>query len=258
MREQDLLGRFGGEEFVAMLVAADAAATETIAARLRQQVAALSVPVAGGLAVSVTVSIGVVAVTRSRTLRSPTCWQPRTCACTGPRQPVATRWSLASRPGPRSWSTNDRLRSGTGARHRHYLRGVHESQERGEGGCEIALRRATEVDIERILDVQQPGAIKGLGNIFPQDQHPFPRATLADRWMMEIADAEIAVYVATSAGGPVLGFAARRHDELLHFGTAVETWGAGLARWLHDELLRTYPPGVTRVRLRVFADNLRA
>lgn len=68
MREQDLLGRFGGEEFVAMLVAADAAATETIAARLRQQVAALSVPVAGGLAVSVTVSIGVVAVTRSRTL----------------------------------------------------------------------------------------------------------------------------------------------------------------------------------------------
>lgn len=69
MREQDLLGRFGGEEFVTMLVAADATETETIAARLRQQVAALSVPVAGGLAVSVTVSIGVVAVTRSRTLK---------------------------------------------------------------------------------------------------------------------------------------------------------------------------------------------
>ncbi len=68
MREQDLIGRFGGEEFVTMLVAADATETETIAARLRQQVAALSVPVAGGLAVSVTVSIGVVAVTRSRTL----------------------------------------------------------------------------------------------------------------------------------------------------------------------------------------------
>lgn len=30
------------------------------------------------------------------------------------------------------------------------------------------------------------------------------------------------------------------------------------ARWLHDELLRTYPPAVTRVRLRVFAQNLRA
>ncbi len=135
---------------------------------------------------------------------------------------------------------------------------MHESQERGEGGCEIALRRATEADIERILDVQQPGALKGLGNTFPQDQHPFPRARVADRWRMEIADAETAVYVATSAGGPVLGFAARRQDELLHFGTAVETWGAGFARWLHDELLRIYPPAVTRVRLRVFAENLRA
>lgn len=171
-------------------------------------------------------------------------------------QPLTARSEAASRRI--TLPVTDRLRSGTGARNRHYLRGVHESQEPGEGGFEIALRRATEADIERILDVQQPGAIKGLGHIFPQDQHPFPRATVADRWRMEFADAETAVYVATGSGGPVLGFAARRQDELLHFGTALETWGTGLARWLHDELLRTYPPAVTRVRLRVFAENLRA
>ncbi len=48
MRDQDLLGRFGGEEFVAMLVAADATETDLIAERLRQQVAELSVPTAAG------------------------------------------------------------------------------------------------------------------------------------------------------------------------------------------------------------------
>lgn len=68
MRDQDLLARFGGEEFVALLVAADAAETDLIAERLRQQVAGLSVPVAVGLAVTVTVSIGVAAVSRSRSL----------------------------------------------------------------------------------------------------------------------------------------------------------------------------------------------
>ncbi len=68
MRDQDLLGRFGGEEFVAMLVAADATETDLIAERLRQQIAALSVPTAAGPVVSVTVSIGVAAADRSSSL----------------------------------------------------------------------------------------------------------------------------------------------------------------------------------------------
>jgi len=68
MRDQDLLGRFGGEEFVAMLVPADATETDLIAERLRQQVAALSVPTAAGPFVTVTVSIGVAAVDRSSSL----------------------------------------------------------------------------------------------------------------------------------------------------------------------------------------------
>ncbi len=68
MRDQDLLGRFGGEEFVALLVAADGTEADLIAERLRQQVAELSVPTAVGLVVTVTVSIGVAAVDRSRSL----------------------------------------------------------------------------------------------------------------------------------------------------------------------------------------------
>lgn len=58
LRDGDLLGRFGGEEFVALLPAADAAETARIAERLRGQVAALAVALDNGHTVGVTVSIG--------------------------------------------------------------------------------------------------------------------------------------------------------------------------------------------------------
>jgi GNAT superfamily N-acetyltransferase len=51
---------------------------------------------------------------------------------------------------------------------------------------------------------------------------------------------------------------ARRHDELLRFGTALETWGSGLAAWLHDALIATYPSDLRRLSLRVFEQNDRA
>ena len=122
----------------------------------------------------------------------------------------------------------------------------------------FCFRPAAPDDVDAILNVQEPGAVQGLGHIFPQAQHPFPRDVVRARWESEIVDPRIAVYVATAAGGRVVGFAARRDDELLHFGTAVETWGTSLATSLHDELLATFPAGVTRLRLRVFAENRRA
>lgn len=67
VRDGDLLGRFGGEEFVALLPAADAAVTSQVAERLRDQVARLVVPLPDGQRIGVTVSIGV-AVDRSSEL----------------------------------------------------------------------------------------------------------------------------------------------------------------------------------------------
>ena len=113
-------------------------------------------------------------------------------------------------------------------------------------------------DLPELLALQERGAVAGLSNVFPQETHPFPRKTIRERWASELEDPAIAAYVATTGGGPLVGFAARRGDEVLHFGTAPETWGSGLATWLHDALLATYPPDVSRVRLRVFAGNLRA
>jgi ribosomal protein S18 acetylase RimI-like enzyme len=120
-----------------------------------------------------------------------------------------------------------------------------------------SFRLMTVDDLPELLVVQERGAVAGLSSVFPQDAHPFPAEIIRDRWREELRDPEIAAYVAT-AHASVVGFAARRSDELLHFGTAVETWGSGLATWLHDELVATFPHEIRRLRLRVFAGNTRA
>jgi RimJ/RimL family protein N-acetyltransferase len=58
--------------------------------------------------------------------------------------------------------------------------------------------------------------------------------------------------------GAVVGFAAIRGNEFLHFGTAVEHWGTGIAQTAHDAVLdRMRIRGVQRAWLRVFAGNAR-
>jgi len=70
VRDGDLLGRFGGEEFVALLPAADVHVTSQIAERLRDQVSRLVVGLPDGSGIGVTVSIGV-AASRSSDLPVP-------------------------------------------------------------------------------------------------------------------------------------------------------------------------------------------
>ncbi|WP_144124094.1 GNAT family N-acetyltransferase [Catellatospora sichuanensis] len=122
----------------------------------------------------------------------------------------------------------------------------------------MLLRLAEPEDLDDLLDVQQEGAQRALAHIFPQDTHPFPRDLIFARWVAEIADPGIEVYV-IEREGRVSGFAATRGDELLHFGTAADTWGTGLAAAAHDDILkRLSAAGVTLARLRVFEENHRA
>jgi RimJ/RimL family protein N-acetyltransferase len=120
----------------------------------------------------------------------------------------------------------------------------------------VLLRAARLGDLPALLDVQQGGAVLALGHIFPQDQHPFPRAELQSRWAAEIADPAVDVLVIEPDGGRIAGFAAVRGNELLHFGTAVETWGSGLAAAAHDQLVARFSGD--RAVLRVFEENRRA
>jgi RimJ/RimL family protein N-acetyltransferase len=80
------------------------------------------------------------------------------------------------------------------------------------------------------------------------------------RWESEIADPGLRCYVVVSADESrgVLGFAALRGAELLHFGTALDTWGSGLAVRFHDALIATYDAETTLLFARVFEANVRA
>lgn len=123
----------------------------------------------------------------------------------------------------------------------------------------MLLRDALLSDLPALIAVQQAGALQALAHIFPQDTYPFPRATIQARWAAEIADPDIKVYVIEQDAARIAGFAAVRDNELLHFGTAVETWGSGLAAAAHSEVIeRLAATGSTRARLRVFEANQRA
>ncbi|MBK9441572.1 MAG: GGDEF domain-containing protein [Comamonadaceae bacterium] len=58
MRLRDQFGRFGGEEFVALLAQTDSVAARFMAEKLRERVAVLSLALDGGFAIQCTVSLG--------------------------------------------------------------------------------------------------------------------------------------------------------------------------------------------------------
>jgi RimJ/RimL family protein N-acetyltransferase len=123
---------------------------------------------------------------------------------------------------------------------------------------EMLFRPATHADLNDLVSVQEEGAVAALGHVFDQARYPFPREAILQRWTAELEEPAIGVYVSTNATGSITGFAARRDDELMHFGTAMSTWGSGLASQLHDAVVETYPADVERLRLWVFTDNHRA
>lgn len=127
----------------------------------------------------------------------------------------------------------------------------------GTGTTGDVLREMFLEDVPAVMAVQEPASVAGLSGVFPQDTHPFPREVLADRWRQEIADPAVDCFVVLH-GDVVAGFAARRGDEVMHFGIAVEEWGSGLAVAAHDALLqRMRTAGVERAWLRVYAANPR-
>jgi len=122
----------------------------------------------------------------------------------------------------------------------------------------MQFRPATVDDVSELVAVQEEAAVVALADIFPQDRFPFPRQEIVERWTAELHDPDTHVYVPTDDAGRITGFAARRDDEVLHFGTARSTWGTGHARDVHDALVATYPDDLERIRLFVLTENHRA
>lgn len=132
-------------------------------------------------------------------------------------------------------------------------------QEPSNVGEPRVLRPLTAADLDELLQVQERGAVAGLGHIFPQEQFPFPAAAVRARWEQELSDPGIDCFAITGETGAIAGFAATRGDEFLHFGTAVSSWGTGLAARAHDEVLNHFArQGHPSARLAVFEANERA
>lgn len=113
-------------------------------------------------------------------------------------------------------------------------------------------------DLDALLELQREGAVAGLGHIFPQQEHPFPNAEIRARWEQELADDSIDTF-AIVLDAELAGFAATKANEFLHFGTALRTWGTGLAGTAHDEVLaHLRRPGNRTAFLWVFEENQRA
>lgn len=121
------------------------------------------------------------------------------------------------------------------------------------------LRAMTAADLDVLLRVQSQGAAVGLGHIFPQEVYPFPVDAVRSRWERELSDPAMNCFVILDADQLVAGFAATRGNEFLHFGTALRTWGTGLAGLAHDEVLaHLITAGYDYAWLRVFEANERA
>ncbi|MEV6287391.1 GNAT family N-acetyltransferase [Kribbella sp. NPDC051770] len=121
----------------------------------------------------------------------------------------------------------------------------------------MLLRAMERPDLGELLVLQEEGAVLGLAEVFPQAEYPFPRDSIRDRWAVELDDPAIRAWVAVDDAG-LVGFAATRYDELLHFGTAVRSWGSGAASELHDAALGTLRGEWPGVHLHVFEGNHRA
>src|SRR3954466_9233566 len=115
----------------------------------------------------------------------------------------------------------------------------------------------TAADVPEVLAVQEAAAVLGLSDVFPQDEYPFPRDAIGQRWLEEIESPGTDCFV-IGAGDSVVGFAAVPGAELLPLGVALELWGTGVAQQAHDlvlDVLRSR--GLDRAWLRVFTGNAR-
>ncbi|MBI1379280.1 MAG: GNAT family N-acetyltransferase [Frankiales bacterium] len=113
--------------------------------------------------------------------------------------------------------------------------------------------------LDVLMDVQADGARRGLAEVFPQDLYPFPVGAVRARWEQELTDPTIDCFVIVEAARLVEGFVALQGDQLLHFGTAVHTWGTGLADRAHDDVVALWrAAGLSSGWLRVFEGNARA
>jgi GNAT superfamily N-acetyltransferase len=120
------------------------------------------------------------------------------------------------------------------------------------------IREARPDEAEALAAIQRDASVTALVHIFPPEHYPFPMAEVRERWLEAVADPELTVLVAERDGAAV-GVAGCRAEWLDGLYVLPASWGGGVGRALHDEVLdRLRAAGSTRCHLWVLEHNDRA
>lgn len=120
------------------------------------------------------------------------------------------------------------------------------------------LRPLSHDELDAVVAVERDSAVVGLSHIFPQEDHPFPTEAARTKWHAAIDDDAIRS-LAIDEGSGLDGYVTLRGAELMYFGTAVRTWGTGLAGRAHEEMVdELRSAGHARAWLRCLEDHHRA
>jgi GNAT superfamily N-acetyltransferase len=122
----------------------------------------------------------------------------------------------------------------------------------------IVLRDARRDGATAIAAIQERASLAALVQIFPPEQHPFPRDAVRLRWAATLEDPAARVVVANVESEPV-GFACVRGDWLLALYVVPEQWGTGVADALYGRALEIVRElGFAHCNLWVLEENTRA
>jgi GNAT superfamily N-acetyltransferase len=121
----------------------------------------------------------------------------------------------------------------------------------------VTFRRANDLDLAALRDLERDANLVALDHVFPPDRYPYPEDRVLARWAIVLADPTCTTLVLDSPSSPGLldGLIAFDESTIRHLAVRPSRWGQGLARaFLSEAWSRIDGP----VRLWCLVDNHRA
>ena len=121
------------------------------------------------------------------------------------------------------------------------------------------LRTGAPEDTQQLLEIQRAASLAGYREIFPPSHYPFPeQQILAECWQL-LTDPAYRVLVGVGDDGPLVGFVARRAEQISRLYVDPTHWRRGYGgRLLSAAVDGARADGHRTARLWVLADNRNA
>ena len=117
------------------------------------------------------------------------------------------------------------------------------------------IRAARADEAETLLAIQRGACVAAFAHIFPPERYPFPDDLIRTAWEEALADRDVEVFVAESAGEPI-GSVSVGGGFLRTLYVLPAHWRTGVGTALHDHaLVRLRARGCTRAKLWTLEEN---